>query len=73
MSVGRCMHHALAIAVQPLDKWAPAIADLPDACTQDCGAPRSCRQRNADYLRVQYRVLKALESRAPSTSQGALL
>lgn len=49
------MHKARAIAQTPLQQWAAQIAVLPDSCEHaDCGAPRSCRKRIAEYLRVQY-------------------
>ena len=76
MSAGRCMHHALAIALLPIDRWAGEIAKLPSACSLDCAAPRSCKDRNAEYLRVQYRVVKRRQDRdaaAAVVPQGALL
>ena len=75
MSAGRCLDKAMAISLQPLERWAEEIALLPDACVLDCAAPRSCRQRNAEYLRVQYRVLKRRQDRdaAALKSRGTLL
>lgn len=59
MSVSHCMDQALAIAQQPLEQWATAIARVPDDCPHaDCGAPRNCRERIAEYLRVQYKSRK---------------
>lgn len=64
MSVSHCMHKALAIAETPLESWSGAIAQLPDACEHaDCGQPRSCRARIADYLRVQYRAQRRRQKR----------
>lgn len=60
MSVSYCMHHALDIAQLPLQQWKAAIDALPGACSRGCGAPRSCRTRNADYLRVQYKAQQRL-------------
>lgn len=56
--VGCCLHHALAIGQAPRDTWAAAIAQLPEACQQPgtCSGADGCRQRVADYLRVQYQV-----------------
>lgn len=76
MSAGRCMHHALAIALLPIERWAGEISKLPATCTMDCAAPRSCKDRNADYLRVQYRVVKRRQDRDAATAlapQGLLL
>lgn len=57
MSVSHCMHLALEVATKPRDQWAAEIAKIPTGCQHsDCGSPRSCRQRIADYLRVQYRA-----------------
>jgi hypothetical protein len=62
VSTGHCLHHATAIALLPREAWAGAIEQLPDACDYaDCGAPRSCRQRNAEYLRVQWKIQGRLE------------
>ncbi|HEX5756882.1 MAG TPA: hypothetical protein VFY12_11095 [Arenimonas sp.] len=42
--------------------WKQQIEALPDACAHaDCGAPRSCRQRIAEYLRMQWNIAKRLE------------
>ncbi|HHA2858108.1 TPA: hypothetical protein ACOFDH_000481 [Stenotrophomonas maltophilia] len=75
MSLWCCSHHAMRISKLPLEQWAGEIAKLPEGCEKGCGAPASCRARNADYLRVQYRALKRRierESRGPG-KQGALL
>ena len=65
MSVSHCMSRVLAIGVTRRDSWGDQIAALPDACVHaDCGEPRSCRQRAADYLRVQYRVQQRAERKA---------
>jgi hypothetical protein len=51
------MHRALEIARTPVDTWGAQIADLPEGCTHsDCGAPRSCRERIAEYMRMQWRI-----------------
>lgn len=61
------MHHALAIASTPDDTWAAQIAKLPAGCAHaDCGAPRDCRERVADYLRMQYRIKRARRPRTGS-------
>lgn len=56
MSVSHCMHHALRIAKRPRASWKAEIERLPDTCNQACGAPRNCRGRIAEYLRVQWRI-----------------
>ncbi|MGH8758678.1 MAG: hypothetical protein ACREVW_04090 [Burkholderiales bacterium] len=75
MSVWCCSHYAMAISKLPLEEWAGEIAKLPTGCSKDCGGPRSCRERNADYLRVQYRAIKHRQQRdaAGARRQGALL
>lgn len=65
MSIGHCMDQALSIARLPRDSWAAEIQKLPAACMHaDCGQPRSCRERIADYLRVQYRMQASREASA---------
>lgn len=57
MSVSHCMHLALEIAAGPDEGWGDAIQQIPERCPHpDCGEPRNCRERVADYLRMQYRV-----------------
>ena len=57
MSVSYCLHHALAIAKTPADTWGDQIKQIPECCEHsDCGEPRNCRERNAEYLRMQYRI-----------------
>ena len=65
MSVSHCMHRVLDIARDtPEADWPSAIAALPAACERaDCGAPRSCRDRAADYLRMQWRIRRRLEAK----------
>ncbi len=53
------MHHALRIAATPGATWKDQIAEVPAGCKHaDCGKPRDCRQRVADYLRMQYRTTR---------------
>jgi hypothetical protein len=62
MSVSHCMHEATRIAQGHRDGWAEQIALLPASCAHaDCGMPRNCRERIADYLRTQYRIQVRLE------------
>jgi hypothetical protein len=57
MTVSHCLHQALRIARQPRQDWAAAIEVLPQTCAyDDCGAPRNCRERIAEYLRMQWRI-----------------
>jgi len=57
VSVSCCMDRVLEVSRLPRNAWAAAIADIPDACERpECGAPKSCRQRAADYLRMQWRI-----------------
>lgn len=65
MSASRCMHHALAIATQPRAQWQVLLGKLPEACPHaDCTGGVGCRERVADYLRVQWRMLAAREAAA---------
>lgn len=71
MSVWCCSHFALQIAKLPLEQWAGEIEKLPTTCMKDCGAPRSCRERNAEYLRTQYRAIKNLQNMATIAERAA--
>ena len=64
------MHHALRIANTPEDSWPEQIRNLPEACPSPeyCGRPQSCRERNADYLRMQWRIKR---TRQPNKAGGA--
>lgn len=65
MSVSHCMDQALAIAQQQPEQWASAIARVREECPHtDCGAPRNCRERVAEYLRVQYKSRKRRDASA---------
>lgn len=53
------MHNARRIAQLPRAEWQACVAALPDSCAyEDCGVPRNCRERIADYLRMQWRIAK---------------
>lgn len=57
MSMSHCMGRALEIAKAPRETWGARIAELPNGCEHhDCGAPRNCRERIAEYLRMQWRI-----------------
>ena len=59
------MHQALSIAQMPRAEWAAAIDALPAACPNaDCTGGIGCRERIADYLRIQWRMISAREARA---------
>ncbi|MDZ5815082.1 hypothetical protein U4I65_08555 [Stenotrophomonas maltophilia] len=75
MSIWRCTHYAMAISKKPIEQWADEVAKLPTGCLLGCGGPRSCRERNAEYLRVQYRALKRRQNQElkKSRQRGALL
>lgn len=65
MSISHCMHRVLDIARAPEAEWPAKIDDLPSECSRpDCGAPRNCRERAADYLRVQWRIRRRLDQKA---------
>lgn len=58
MSVSMCMMKAIDIATAPRQRWKAAIEQLPARCQHpgQCGGGIGCRQRIADYLRVQYQA-----------------
>lgn len=60
MGVNRCLHQALLIARQPRPEWRAQIEQMPEACqTPDvCTGGIGCRQRIADYLRVQWMMIE---------------
>lgn len=59
MSASRCMHNARRIMEAPPEQWGGLIDKLPTVCPHtDCGEPKNCQQRNREYLRVQYRLMK---------------
>jgi len=58
------MKQSLDIARTPEGEWPASINALPETCAHsDCGAPRSCRARAADYLRTQWRIRRLLEAK----------
>jgi len=72
VSASYCIGQALEIAATPRDTWAAQIERLPQGCSHaDCGPPRCCRARIADYLRVQYRIQVQLEKTVPRRRSGA--
>jgi len=56
VSVSTCIIKALDIARVPRQQWKAAIDALPEACQTPsvCTGGIGCRQRLAEYLRVQY-------------------
>lgn len=65
MSVSRCMGEALRIAETPRAGWQVKLAEISVVCPHtDCSPGGGCRQRIADYLRVQYRIQVRKEARS---------
>jgi len=65
MSVSHCMSRVLDIARLPQADWSARIAAIPEGCEHaDCGAPRCCRERAADFLRMQWRIQRRLDAKA---------
>ena len=63
MTTSHCMHRAMSIAKQPLKSWSALIEAIPETCEHDdCGNPRNCRQRIAEYLRMQWRMAERRKS-----------
>jgi len=64
MSVSYCMSLVLDIARLPEAQWAERIAAIPEGCEHDdCGAPRCCRERAAEFLRMQWRIQRRLDTK----------
>lgn len=63
MGVSRCIIRAIDIAKAPRSEWKTAIAALPEACEcpSVCTGGRGCRERIADYLRMQWLMLERRE------------
>ncbi|TFZ46108.1 hypothetical protein E5C33_07500 [Stenotrophomonas maltophilia] len=64
MGVNRCLTQALLIAKKPRGQWKGGIAQLPEACQAPgiCSGGIGCRERLADYLRVQWRMIERREA-----------
>lgn len=64
MGVNRCLHQALTIARQPRGEWRTQIEQIAEACQAPgvCTGGVGCRQRIADYLRVQWMMIERRES-----------
>jgi hypothetical protein len=58
------MGQALRIARSHRQGWKHQIEQLPETCPHtDCGLPHSCRQRIAEYLRMQWRMAERRDAR----------
>lgn len=69
MSIGYCWHEADRIGRLPLSQWAAEVKAITEVCTHaDCGEPRNCRAKVAEYMRVQYACARA---RAKNMRSGA--
>lgn len=66
MGVNRCLHQALLIARQPRAEWCTQIDQIAEACQAPgvCTGGIGCRQRIAEYLRVQWWMIERRESQA---------
>lgn len=66
MSVSRCIGQALRIAEHPRVAWKALLEKLPEACPHaGCTGAQGCRERVAEYLRVQYSLQVRREARTP--------
>lgn len=64
VSAGYCWDQAVQIAQGARDTWAAQIDALPTTCQRaDCGMPKNCRAKVAEYLRMQYRMAVARDRR----------
>ncbi len=65
MGVNRCLHQALLIARQPRTEWRTQIDQIAEACQAPgvCTGGVGCRQRIAEYLRVQRWMIERRESK----------
>ncbi|MCU1033294.1 hypothetical protein JAK64_05955 [Stenotrophomonas maltophilia] len=66
MGVNRCLHQALLIARQPRAEWRTQIDQIAEACQAPgvCTGGIGCRQRIAEYLRVQWWMIERRKSQA---------
>lgn len=66
MGVNQCLHQALVIARQPREQWRAQIEQIPEACQAPgvCTGGVGCRQRIAEYLRVQWLMIERREAAA---------
>lgn len=66
MGVNPCLHQALLIARQPRSEWRAQIAQIAENCEAPgvCTGGVGCRQRIAEYLRVQWWMIERRESQA---------
>lgn len=66
MGVNQCLHQALVIARQPREHWRAQIEQMPEACQASgvCTGGVGCRQRIAEYLRVQWLMMERREAAA---------
>ncbi len=66
MGVNRCLHQALLIARQPRSEWRAQIEQIAENCEAPgvCTGGIGCRQRIAEYLRVQWWMIERRESQA---------
>lgn len=64
--MNRCLHQALLIARQPRSEWRTQIDQIAEACQAPavCTGGVGCRQRIAEYLRVQWWMIERRESQA---------
>ncbi len=64
--MNRCLHQALLIARQPRTEWRVQIDQVPEPCQAPgvCTGGVGCRQRIAEYLRVQWWMIERRESQA---------
>lgn len=62
MSISWCLDHAFRIQRLPRAEWAAELAKLPVGCDRpDCGVPRSCQQRNRQFLRDQVEIARRVK------------
>lgn len=66
MGVNRCLHQALLIARQPREQWRAQVEQIEEACQAPgvCTGDVGCRQRIAEYLRVQWLMIERREAQA---------
>lgn len=63
MGVSRCIAKAIDIAKAPRSDWKTSVEALPETCEcpSVCTAGIGCRERIADYLRMQWLMLERRE------------
>lgn len=63
--ISRCLTtHGQRIASLPIGKWKDEVLKLPTECENDDCTTRNCRELCQVWLRMQFRIKKAMDSKS---------